>query len=210
MRTIGLHWEQRFGCREILDEQALLTCMVYVDMNQIKAGMAATPEDSRTSAIAARLDAWRAPICSGGLLITQSVGEVAGGSATVDVAGEAEAALWDSPRVDSKLGQTCAPPVADVETSAELAVPLLSCSSTGTNEAAGSSQCDKTSDAIPPLHTALSDADTVSSDADAGSSSADAGPSNAPSHARYRRPFPDGKRRRRASDNPILDMPMSE
>ncbi|MCO6454104.1 MAG: hypothetical protein J5I93_02210 [Pirellulaceae bacterium] len=79
----------------------------------------------------------------------------------------------------------------------------MSCSATGTSEAAGSSQCDATSDAIPP-------ADTVSSGADAGSSGADAQPSSAPSYARYRRLFPDGQRRRRASDNPILDMPMSE
>ncbi|MCO6458244.1 MAG: hypothetical protein J5I93_23305 [Pirellulaceae bacterium] len=60
MGTIGLHWEQRFGCREILDEQALLTCMVYVDVHQVKAGLAATLEESRTSAIAARWAAWRA------------------------------------------------------------------------------------------------------------------------------------------------------
>ncbi|MCO6457036.1 MAG: hypothetical protein J5I93_17200 [Pirellulaceae bacterium] len=41
-------------------------------------------------------------------------------------------------------------------------------------------------------------------------SGADAQPSSTPSYARYRRLFPDGRRRRRASDNPILDMPMSE
>ncbi|MCO6454152.1 MAG: hypothetical protein J5I93_02450 [Pirellulaceae bacterium] len=52
--------------------------------------------------------------------------------------------------------------------------------------------------------------DTVLPDADAGSSSADAAPPNAPSYARHRRLFPDGQRRRRAADNPILDMPMSE
>ncbi|MCO6458611.1 MAG: hypothetical protein J5I93_25165 [Pirellulaceae bacterium] len=73
---------------------------------------------------------------------------------------------------------------------------LSSCSATGTNEAAVSSQCDAISDAIPP--------------SDAGFSGAETATSNAPSHARYRRLFPDGQRRRRASVNPILDMPMSE
>ncbi|MCO6456451.1 MAG: hypothetical protein J5I93_14230, partial [Pirellulaceae bacterium] len=223
---------QRYGCREILDEQALLTCMVYVDMNQIKAGMAATLEDSRTSAIAARLaawrareaqtsleefhssrggggydlsleqveallkDAWLAPICSGGLLITQGASEVACGSSRLEVAGEAETALLDSPRVDSELGHTCASVAGGVETSDEPPVSLSSCSATGTNEDADSSQCDKTSDATLPTDAGLSGAETTTS--------------NAPSYARYRRLFPDGQRRRRASDNPILDMPMSE
>ncbi|MCO6459250.1 MAG: hypothetical protein J5I93_28405 [Pirellulaceae bacterium] len=67
MGTIGLHCELRFGCREILDEQALLTCMVYVDWNQIKAAMAATLEDSRTSAIAARLAGAQGASVAGGI-----------------------------------------------------------------------------------------------------------------------------------------------
>ncbi|MCO6455544.1 MAG: hypothetical protein J5I93_09635, partial [Pirellulaceae bacterium] len=233
---------QRYGCREILDEQALLTCMVYVDMNQIKAGMAATLEDSRTSAIAARLaawrareaqasleefqssrggggydlsleqveallkDAWLAPICSGGLLITQGAEELSGSSSKFEVAevtDESTPALLDSPQVASERVETCATVAASVETLEEPPVSLSSCSATGTSETSDSSQWDETSDAILP-------ADTVSSGADAGSSGADAPPSNAPSYARYRRLFPDGMRRRRASDNPILDMPMSE
>ncbi|MCO6455538.1 MAG: hypothetical protein J5I93_09605 [Pirellulaceae bacterium] len=68
-------------------------------------------------------------------------------------------------------------------------------SSTGTNKAADSNQGDETSDAIRP--------------ADADSSGAETTTSNASSHARSRL-FPDGQRRRRASDSPILDMPMSE
>ncbi|MCO6455428.1 MAG: hypothetical protein J5I93_09030 [Pirellulaceae bacterium] len=235
MNRAGHFWEQRFGCREIVDEQALLTCMVYVDLNQIRAGMADSLEDSRTSAIAARLaawrareaqasleefhssrggggydlsleqveallkDAWLAPICSGGLLITQGAAELSGSSSKLEVAevtDESTPALLDSPQVDSELVEMCALVAAGVEASDEPQVSPSSCSATGTNEAADSSQCDAISDAIPP-------ADTVSS-------GADAPPSNAPSYARYRRLFPDGMRRRRASDHPILDMPMSE
>ncbi|MCO6455431.1 MAG: hypothetical protein J5I93_09045 [Pirellulaceae bacterium] len=235
MHRAGHFWEQRYGCREILDEQALLTCMVYVDLNQIKAGMAATLEDSRTSAIAARLaawrareaqasleefhssrggggydlsleqveallkDAWLAPICSGGLLITQSDTELSGSSWRLEVAevtDESTPALLDSPQVASERVETCAPVAAGAETSDGPPVSLSSCSATGTNEAADSSQCDATSAATPASDAGLSRAETTMS--------------KAPSHARYRRLFPDGRRRRRASDNPILDMPMSE
>ena len=55
----GHFWEQRYSCRELCDEQAVLTCMVYVDINQIQAGMAASLQQSRCSAIADRLAAWR-------------------------------------------------------------------------------------------------------------------------------------------------------
>ncbi|MCO6454965.1 MAG: hypothetical protein J5I93_06670, partial [Pirellulaceae bacterium] len=184
-------------------------------MNQIKAGMAATLEDSRTSAIAARLaawrareaqtsleefhssrggggydlsleqvevllkDAWLAPICSGGVLITQSAAEVPGRSSTWEVAGEAEAALLDSPPVDSERVETCTSVAAGVDASDEPPVFLSSCSTTGTNEAADSSQCDATSGATPPADTVSSGAVAGSSSADAGSSSADAGSSSA-------------------------------
>ncbi|MCH5377849.1 MAG: transposase, partial [Planctomycetes bacterium] len=59
MQTLGHFWEARFGSREIMDEAALLACMIYVDTNQIKAGMAKSLEESECSAIAARLKAAR-------------------------------------------------------------------------------------------------------------------------------------------------------
>ena len=42
----GCFWEDRFKCRELLDERSLLVCGIYVDLNQIRAGEAATPEES--------------------------------------------------------------------------------------------------------------------------------------------------------------------
>ena len=51
----GHVWEERFGAHELVDESELMTSMVYVDVNQIKAGMAQTLESSRHSAIAQRI-----------------------------------------------------------------------------------------------------------------------------------------------------------
>ena len=45
----GLHghfWEERFQCRNLLDVGAILACSIYVDLNEIRADLAATPENS--------------------------------------------------------------------------------------------------------------------------------------------------------------------
>lgn len=42
----GSFWEDRYKCRELTDEGAILVCGIYVDLNQIRAGEALTPETS--------------------------------------------------------------------------------------------------------------------------------------------------------------------
>jgi hypothetical protein len=44
--TSGSFWESRFKCRRLVHEAAILVCGVYVDLNQIRAGEALTPEES--------------------------------------------------------------------------------------------------------------------------------------------------------------------
>lgn len=52
----GHFWESRFKSQALLDEQAVLSCMAYCDLNPIRAGMAQTPESSEHTSIQMRMD----------------------------------------------------------------------------------------------------------------------------------------------------------
>ena len=51
----GKYWEARFKSQALLDEQAILACMVYTDLNPIRANMANTLETSDYTSIKQRI-----------------------------------------------------------------------------------------------------------------------------------------------------------
>ena len=53
----GKYWEARFKSQALLDEQAILACSVYCDLNPIRAMMADTPETSEYTSIQKRIEA---------------------------------------------------------------------------------------------------------------------------------------------------------
>lgn len=58
----GRFWEGRYKCQALLDEQAVLSCMAYVDLNPVRAGLCETLRESEHTSVQHRLESSRSAI----------------------------------------------------------------------------------------------------------------------------------------------------
>jgi hypothetical protein len=96
-KTSGTFFESRFKSIAILDEEALLSTSVYIDLNPVAAKLAKTPETSEYTSIKQRLDHVDAHGATARLEAAQD-GSVAGSCA----AGGLEESLWLCPIEDRR------------------------------------------------------------------------------------------------------------
>ena len=76
-KEVGKFWQARFKAVRLLDEQALLACAAYVDLNPIRAAMAQTLETSDYTSVQRRIQTLQAKPVAPGPIIKPSASQPA-------------------------------------------------------------------------------------------------------------------------------------
>jgi REP element-mobilizing transposase RayT len=92
----GRFWEGRFRCQALLDEQAVLACMAYVDLNPIRAGIAADLTDSNFTSIQRRLRALEARPAAASDMLAPLAGGTAPTGPQITVDGYIDLVRWSA------------------------------------------------------------------------------------------------------------------
>ncbi|MEM9071745.1 MAG: transposase [Myxococcota bacterium] len=105
----GRFWEGRFRCQPLLDETALLTCMAYVDLNPLRAGLAKSLKTSTHTSIAKRIAQRDSPA---GLapFADQVPPRSRRGTVPMDLAGYVALLTWTAREVRRSSGRPHDPP----------------------------------------------------------------------------------------------------
>ena len=98
-REAGKFWQSRYRAVRLLDEQAILACAAYVDLNPIRAAMAETLEESDFTSLQRRIQAMQQEIGSKTHQPVEGVATTSDDADSVDQESAAEVALVTSEQV---------------------------------------------------------------------------------------------------------------
>jgi REP element-mobilizing transposase RayT len=104
----GKFWEGRFKCQRLLDEAAVLSAMVYVDLNPVRAAMAQDLEESDYTSIQQRIQETARKLGGSGEQLQAVAGVSGTGSLSISIAQYLNLVDWTGRQMHpGKRGKAC-------------------------------------------------------------------------------------------------------